>query len=293
MDKSTKSHNKLNVQHIDSNIRKLQLVEVDILKEIVKICDDNNLRYFLLGGTFLGAVRHKGFIPWDDDIDIGLPRPDYEKLFKIIYKQLPKNLNILNYKAGEGYFSYIPKIINKSLVVKNNSRANQRLGYAWIDIFPIDGMPNNLILRKMHQLNLLTARLFIKYSRFSDVAINLKERPFIEKILIHIGKMLPVERMFNKDKSLERLDRLLKKYSYDSSNYVVNFMGAYKFKEMFPKKIYDKIQKYQFEDMKLTAPKNYDYVLKQMYGNYMKIPPKEMRNKHFTSIAEVKETNNC
>jgi len=288
-DKSTKLYDKANIQHIDSNIRKLQLVELDILKEIVKICDNNNLRYFLLGGTFLGAVRHKGFIPWDDDIDIGLPRPDYEKLFKIVYKQLPKNLNVLSYKNVNGYYHYVPKIVNKSIVIKNKASLREKTEYAWIDIFPIDGMPNNLVLRKIHKLNLLFTRMSINYSCFSTIVkVNLKQRPPIEKILIYIGKILPVEKMFNRDKSFKRLDRLLKKYNYNSSNYVVNFMGAYKFKEMFPKKIYDEIQKYQFEDMKLTAPKNYDYVLKQMYGDYMEMPSEEMKNKHFISIAEMK-----
>lgn len=90
----TKTYNKED----NSELRKLQLVELEILKFFSQFCEENNLRYYMIGGTMLGAIRHKEFIPWDDDIDIGMPRPDYEKFIELVYYKLPCNFKLLNYK---------------------------------------------------------------------------------------------------------------------------------------------------------------------------------------------------
>ena len=158
---------------------------------------------------------------------------------------------------------------------------------AWIDIFPLDGIPKNKILKNIHMFKILFWRMMFQYSNFNKaVNIKLKKRPFYEKILIKIGSFLKLEKLLANFNIYEKLDNCLKKYSYDNSEYIGNFMGAYKFKEMFLKKIYDEIQEYEFEDIKLVGPKNYDFVLKQLYGEYMKLPPKRDRNKHHTELIK-------
>lgn len=112
------------------------------------------------------------------------------------------------------------------------------------------------------------------------------KRPFYEKLLIKIGKIFEFESILKNFNVEKRLDKCLKKYNYENSEFVGNFMGAYKFKEMFPKKIYDEINEYEFEGMKLIGPKDYDFVLKQLYGDYMKLPSAEERNKHQSEIIE-------
>lgn len=267
------------------NLRKLQLEELRILKQIIEVCNKNNIRYYMLGGTFLGAIRHKGFIPWDDDIDIGIPRNDYEKFIKLFSKYEKENL-----KLEKVEHKYFIRIVNNNILVKLNMGLDSEITGAWIDIFPLDGMPKKFLKKKIHMFRILFWRAMFQFANF-DKAVNMKnqKRPVHEKLLISIGKTCKLESIlknFNVEKSL---DKCLKKYNYDEYEFVGNFMGAYKFKEMFPKEIYDEVEKYDFEGIKLVAPKDYDFVLKQLYGDYMKMPPLEERNKHQSEIIEEKE----
>ena len=268
-------------------LRKLQLTELKILKEVVKICEEEKLTYFLMGGTFLGAVRHKGFIPWDDDIDISMPRKDYDKFFEIAQSKLPKNLIFKNFKKGNEKSMYISRVEDNSVQIEDSSAIKKRTRNAWIDIFPLDGVPNNIIIRQFYKINLLMKRMLLQYSQYSIIVNqDLPNRPVHEKILIKIGGLLNVEKHLDTQKRLEKLDKALRRYDYDKSKYVVNFMGAYKFNEMFKKEIYENTAEYDFEGKKLIAPKDYDTVLTQMYGDYMKIPPEHQQNKHHSQVID-------
>lgn len=266
-------------------LRKLQLVELEILNYFVNVCEINGLRYFLLGGTLLGAVRHKGFIPWDDDIDVGMPRKDYNKFLDIINNDLPKNYIFKNFNKNNESTIYFSRIENNDFAVIDNSAIKKRKRYAWIDVFPLDGMPNNIIKRNIHKISLLFLRLKFQYSNFSIIVNqSLNNRPLYERILIIIGKIIKPEKYLNSLKCLRQIDKKLQKYDYDKSDYVVNFMGAYKFKEMFKKELYSKIEYYQFENNYYVAPKEYNTILKQMYGNYMQIPKDRDKYKHCIEI---------
>lgn len=272
-------------------LRKLQLAELEVLKEIVRICENENIHYYLMGGTFLGAVRHKGFIPWDDDIDIGMPRDDYERFLEIVQIKINKEeYELQTYKNNKEYNYYPARIIDKRIKILNESAKNKQIVYAWVDIFPLDGMPSNVIISKIHQFRLLFRRAMSKFACFDDV-VNLKDvnRPLIEKILIWFGMHFKFLKKINKLKQFNKIDKLLKKYPINKSKYYVNFMGAYRFKEMFKKEIYGNTAKYDFETEKLVAPSNYHKVLSQMYGDYMKIPSEHQRNKHNTKIIEEED----
>ena len=101
----------------ENELRRLQLVELDILKEFLRICDKYHLRYYALGGTLLGAVRHKGFIPWDDDVDIGMPRPDFCRFEQVIEKELPDYFHYLSYKNTADYHHYVPRMTDSRVKV--------------------------------------------------------------------------------------------------------------------------------------------------------------------------------
>lgn len=261
-------------------LRKLQLEELKILKKLMKIWKENKIQYFMLGGTFLGAIRHKGFIPWDDDIDIGIPRNDYEKFIKLFSKYEKENFKLEKVKH-----KYFIKIVNENILIKLNMGMEAEVTGAWIDIFPLDGMPANFFKKKIHMFRVLFWRAMFQFANFS-VAVNIKnkKRPIHEKILINIGRIFKFEHILKNFDVEKGLDKCLKKYNYENSEFVGNFMGAYKFKEMFHKKIYDEINEYEFEEMKLIGPKDYDFVLKQLYGDYMKLPSAEERNKHQSEI---------
>ena len=272
---------------MENNLRELQLLVLDILIKITDFCEENQIIYYISGGTYLGAVRHKGFIPWDDDVDIAMPREDYER-FIVLFPEVLKNekIELITYKNPQDSFYYYPtKVVNDEIKMQYKGSKNEKTMFAWVDIFPLDGMPSNIIKSKFHQLNLLVKRALFKLSCFDDV-VNIKDenRPVVEKILVWIGKNANFGKLFDPMKRLDAIDRTLKKYPADKSDFYVNFMGAYRFKSIFNKKVYGKGDFYDFEGFKLHGPEYYDEYLRQIYGEYMELPPEAQKNKHQTEI---------
>ena len=140
---------------MESNLERLQDVEFEMLLELKRICDKYKIRYFLSGGTLLGAVRHKGFIPWDDDVDIEIPRGDYQKLLRVIAEELPSEMEFKSYETDPEYHHPIARIINNKVQVINHSFREGRIEPAWIDIFALDGMPDNEILKIIHEFRII------------------------------------------------------------------------------------------------------------------------------------------
>lgn len=253
---------------------------LNMTKMVIDICEKHNLRYYMLGGTFLGAVRHKGFIPWDDDVDLGMPRPDYEKFLELVKTELDPRYKVTNFTFG-GSNQYFTQVLDLKTKIKMTANLNSYDYNIWIDIFPLDGMPNNPLLRKIHKYKLLYRKMLIQFSDFEN-RINLKviNRPLHERILIKIAIKTKIGRFLDTQKCLLKIDKTLKKYNYDDCDYVVNFFGAYKFKEMFPKSYYGKGRLYKFEDIEMVGAEEYDKILTQMYGDYMKLPPENERGVH-------------
>lgn len=265
--------------------KKLHSVEKNLIQYFVDLCKKHNFSYTILGGTLLGAVRHKGFIPWDDDVDFGMPREDYEKFVNLLLEDKNTEFPFLNFR-NSNIRTYFSRIENHKAIIIDKSAEVKSKRYAWVDIFPLDGMPNDKIPRLLHQFRLLYLRMLLQYSQFSKIVnINLTERPMIEKILIKIGKIINPERFLDKNKLTIRLDEELKKYSYKDSKMIVNFMGAYKFREMFPKKMYEQLREYQFEDLRLLGPTDSSTYLRSLYGKGYMLPPSDViKNKHFTEV---------
>jgi len=265
--------------------RKLQLVELKLLKNFIEICEKNDIRYYALGGTLLGAVRHKGFIPWDDDIDIGVPREDYDRLLKLYENESKNEIDLHSYKNDPNHYRFFSQIEDSSIKVNRTDKLERETSSAWIDIFPLDGMPNGKILRKIWKYYILYLRAMYRYSCFNiGVNVNKKNRPLHESLLIKLGVLFNFQEKLDVKKRLGILEKALKKYPYKDSQYLVNAMGAYKFKEMFHKKYYGDGEKYLFEDIKIWGPIDYDYVCRQLYGDYMKLPPENERNHHESEV---------
>ena len=268
----------------EHHLSKVQEIIWDIMKEIKPIIEEGKYEYYMLGGTFLGAIRHKGFIPWDDDIDIGMPREDYERFIKSISKRLPEHLEFNAYWDSSPHHYYFSRIVDTRHMLKRTGSTVERNEDVWIDIFPLDGMPNNTIVRHIHMLRLLYARARYHIATIDKVNIKRPNRPISERIVIWFVIHTGIGTHSNPKKWLDNIDRLLKMYSIKDSNWVCNFMGQYKFKEMFPKSWYGKGRLYKFEDDQLRGPVKYNKVLTQQYGDYMK-PPKN-KNTHAAEFVE-------
>lgn len=267
-------------------IEKLHQIDLEIVKNVIKICEKYNLKYFMLGGTMLGAIRHGGFIPWDDDIDLGMPRKDYETFLEIAEKELPDYLQVVNYKNTPSYQYYITRIQDKNVkVIEKRIGNDSKFTYASIDIFPIDGTPNNKLLRKLYFFRVLSHRALMSLY-YKDSIDRKRKRGTIEKAFLWIMEKIPFEKIIDPYKEKEKIDKLLSSQNVDTSKYIGNIMGAYRTREIVPKEWYGKGTKYTFEDINLVGLDNYDEYLKFTYGDYMQLPPEDSRKTHFSLVND-------
>ena len=271
-----------------NEVRRLQLVELDILKQVLEVIRKHGLTYYMLGGTLLGAVRHQGFIPWDDDIDIGLPRPDYERFLECAQRELklPYQLHTLKNENGE-YSYYYARIENTEQRVLRKSSLKSVVIPVWIDVFPLDGVPDEKWKEKLWFGRCSFAMQVFKLSQFSYFTSS-KERKISRKpwkaAVRQIAISMRIERLIPVKWAWRMLDRALKSCRYEESERLINFCGYWGIKEMFPKTVYGEGRLYPFEDLMLNGPINYDCVLTQMYGDYMTPPPEDKREHHFIEL---------
>lgn len=269
-----------------SNMDLLHKVDLEIVKEVVALCDKHGWTYYMLGGTMLGAIRHGGFIPWDDDIDLGMPRDDYEAFLEIAPKELSERLRVVNYRNDPNYQYYITRIQDVDTKVEEERIGNDsRYTHASIDIFPIDGTPNNSLLRKIYFFRVLYHRALMSLC-YKDSIDRKRQRSKKEKLLLWVMERIPVEKLTTPYKQKCKIDKLLRKQKVEGSKYIGNIMGAYRTREIIPAEIYGKGAMYDFEDIQLRGLEKYDEYLTLTYGDYMQLPPEDARKTHF-KILEI------
>lgn len=272
-----------------TNMELLHNVDMDIVKEVVRICDKHNLKYYMLGGTMLGAIRHKGFIPWDDDIDLGMPRDDYEKFLELAQQELPNHLKVVNYRNTPNYMYYITRILDtETKVIEERIGNDNKYTNASIDIFPIDGTPNNGLLRKFYFFRVLFHRALMSLC-YKDSIDRKRKRSTKEKLLLWIMERIPVEKLTTPYKQKCKIDKLLRSQPVKGAKYIGNIMGAYRTREIVPAEYYGEGAMYPFEDIQLRGLSMYDEYLTYTYGDYMQLPPVESRKTHF-KILEIHGT---
>lgn len=277
----------------ENKLKKLKEILLDMVNEISKICEEEQIRYFMLGGTHIGAIRHQGFIPWDDDIDIAMPRKDYEKFLKLVEKKLPENLKLYHYSNNDTVSVQFIKIINNKYETVEMKGENGEIpvkNNVFIDIFPFDNLPDNPLERIIFKSKMLLKILKVRIIRLSVIYKDgYKGKNILKKMFCALNKYLK-----NKDKLIreyKELDSLSKKYiEQDNTKYIINFSSLnFKIikKETFLRKRFFNFKKYKFEDIELYGIEEYDYYLSKRFGNYMKLPPiEEQECKHFLNIIE-------
>lgn len=264
-----------------AEIRELQRVELGLFKKFADFAAEYGIEYFALGGTLLGAVRHKGFIPWDDDMDIGLPREDYDRLLELCAAvEVPFELHHhLNDSACMRYFA---RLEDPSVRVLRVGWDPPEVTSAWIDVFPLDGMPSNFLAQYVQKFRILYRRTMFRCATPGKPNNLSEERPWYERVLICAKRILPLHKVLGFDRQWHKLDRCLRRYSYTESDYLVNALGHWKFREMFPKSCYGEGVDYEFEDTTIHGPVDFDTVCTQLYGDYM--TPVNMNHHHLVSV---------
>lgn len=261
-----------------TTLKHLQKLELMILKDFINICDENNIKYFMCGGSLLGAVRHNGFIPWDDDIDIIMFRSDYEKFVEIYNNNPLDKYELLTPENNSDYFLLFSKIILKGTKFEEwwDKQVDFNLGI-FLDIFILDTAPSNKFIRKLHLykvriLNRLIAISALKYENYPKITQTILNS-------VHsIFKFFKISPNYFKNKTIKSL----KRYNETNSNYVFD-VAATLFPPIHLKSDYTPPKKIKFEDISVNIPNNYDIILKRTYGNdYMTLPPEEERYNHVT-----------
>ncbi len=269
-----------------TNIELLHQTDMEIVKEVLRICDKHGLTYYMLGGTMLGAIRHGGFIPWDDDIDLGMPREDYERFLELASQELAAHLKVVNYRNDPGYMYYITRILDtETKVIEERIGNDSKYTNASIDIFPIDGTPNNPLLRKIYFFRVMYHRALMSLC-YKDSIDRKRKRSKKEQLLLWVMEHLPVEKLTTPYKQKCKIDKLMRKHPVSGSKFIGNLMGAYRTREIVPAEYYGAGAMYPFEDTQLRGLEKYHEYLTHTYGDYMQLPPEDSRKTHF-KILEI------
>lgn len=264
------------------NTKEVQSLLLDLMKEVHEFMIKHELKYYLLGGSALGAIRHKGFIPWDDDIDIGMFRDDYEK-FLLYSKDFCNNYEIENLRKNK-YCDYgLTRIYIKNTYINNptinKTKLDKRL---YFDIFPLDNVPNNKEQRDIYEKRISKAKkkiALLDVKNYNNSSIVLFAKKIVSLLLSPFRRII-----------LLSFDKLLTKYRNTNTKYICSLCSQYSFeKQVMLKTTYGTPKLHKFEDSEFFVPNDTNLYLTTLFGkNYMDIPPVEKRRKGF-DIYKINE----
>lgn len=259
-------------------LKKLQQIQLDITKQFVEICNTHHLKYYIIGGTLLGAIRHQGFIPWDDDIDVAMPREDYEKFIEIYLNNPIQNLYLHCQQNDAKYWLPFVKLKkdNTEYIEEYLQNFDTHKGI-FLDIFPLDDIidPNALFTKLQSKaINQLFYSIAEKLGFYKNEPLSFKQ-----KFYKFIFSPFSISTLHNWQQKVMQLN------NHKNGKYWINFSSHYNYmKEVFIKDKYIPDQLYTFGDTQLNGPIKYDYILSQLFGNYMELPPEDKRQIHADGV---------
>lgn len=251
-----------------SEIKEMQL---DILSTIADFCQRNHLRYYLYYGTLIGAIRHNGYIPWDDDVDIIMPRPDYEKFIKT-FNDSSKAYKVLDDRISTGYYLDFAKVHNPKTIIESEFSKEKSFG-VFVDIFPFDGVKEGL----SGKIQFKSVYLLTKF-RIAKEFTWWKKRTLLTNLGIYFFKAVlfavPVTWILN------GIRKIASAVPFDKSKNVGLLAEVHSTNSYVPRRCLGKGKLHVFEDRQFIIPDDYDTCLRNNYGDYMKLPPKEEQVGH-------------
>ena len=263
--------------------REIKNAELTILKQFAEFCEDKSLRYSLAYGTLIGAVRHKGFIPWDDDIDVIMPRPDYDEFITLVSEGAFPSSLVVSSTELDGAPQPFAKVVNPQIKVvsgRDREDIDERL---WIDVFPIDGLPSS---------NIKCCFIFFLAKVFGQLSvISLLDHKYDHPGYLKIAIVLlsPISRIVPFEKWSSRvLHWLNRRITFGSSDYAGLIGWGSGVRERFPVEYFTDLTTASFEGSTFNIPRHYDEMLRSIYGDdYMQLPPEEKRVTHALSAWTI------
>ena len=259
--------NKINM----STLEDLKQIELNILKEFIAVCEKLNLKYYVIGGTLLGAIRHKGFIPWDDDIDVGMPRSDYEIFIKEGQKYFSNSYFVQTHETDPEFVAHFCKIRDSETTFIETNSKNLHINHGvFIDVFPLDYTDKKGLNFKLLSLK--------------EASVYSFNKSFFRRIKCFLAGVLSF--CFSIEKAFVKKEKIFKERK--DGKYLANFSGAWGRKEIIPKEWYGEGVVKVFETLNVVCPTGYHKWLTQVYGDYMELPPLEKRiTHHYTEIIDI------
>ena len=259
------------------SLEELKKIELDVLVEVHKVCMEQGFRYSLAGGTLIGAIRHGGFIPWDDDIDIFMPRPDYNRFIEYCINN-ETAFKLISTETDEKYAYVFAKAVNPNttIIEGGGNRSNVDMG-VYVDIFPIDGLADDIeSAKKQFNKHRFRREMLIAYNwkRY----FRSKTRSIIYEP-IRLGFYV-LSRFANPHKLIAKIQKQFPEGDFDKYAFSGSVGGAYRTKEILPREVYSEYTDIQFEGKTFRTIKNYEAYLTTIYGDYMKLPPVENQVSH-------------
>lgn len=267
-------------------------IAFDGLRSLTAICDQQGLRYYLAFGTLIGAVRHKGFIPWDDDIDLLMPRVDYEKLRSIAAEIKSKDWELLSYSNEPGYLLPFMKYCNRRTNVVPSRFGTGFIYGLSIDVFPLDfcdGVNEEEVKKYIFGIKYSLKEKELKSYKVGVLGSGAKN--FVKRVVKKVLFLLNMKKVHDLRKEYEKLDKQLLEMTKNDGEYAVYMYDRYD--TVWKKKDFmgngDEYSTLTFEGYKFTAPYDYHTVLQKTYGDYMKLPPKEEQIPRHTYVAYYRD----
>ena len=254
--------------YVSEKMKKIWAVELDLLEVFIHVCEKNNLNYFMDGGTLLGAVRHKGFIPWDDDADVIMPREDYNRLFEIAEKEFKHPYFFQTTLSEDGFFRTHAQLRNSETTgfIKIDEKKDINKGI-FIDIFVLDGIPDYQWQQWMLEKQIGIEKRFLAFQYDRDFfELSIKGKLFY--IFVHIFFIIyPFKKLFQHFNL-----KVLGRYSNKNTRFVGDITLEWRENVQWPRDWFDGYVYLPFEHLQLRAPLFYKEVLRKQYGDFMKFP---------------------